>query len=278
MANTADGIAMPRDDLDDLLDYMPGNNDVFGEIDTSMDIPDLPPRRIATNDTNPIANLGIEEEVKVRKKRQPAPKLDEERLLSQAGIPKLRRITKERLKLKGKGHEFSDVSRLINLYQLWLDDLYPKAKFADGLAIIEKLGHTKRLQVMRREWIDEGKTRDPSQHQEDKEIANIMRPEDDITTKDDLVNPSNDAALPRVSSVPDATNSVRTKPASNSLFFSDEEGEDVNPDDDLDAILAEEGQQNRGSLAQVPVKEYSRDNGHDFEDDEDAMAAMDDIW
>ncbi len=39
-------------------------------------------------------------------------------------------------------------------YQLWLDDLFPKARFADGLEIIEKLGHSRRLQVMRREWID----------------------------------------------------------------------------------------------------------------------------
>jgi replication fork protection complex subunit Csm3/Swi3 len=46
---------------------------------------------------------------------------------------------------------------MLNMYQLWLDDLYPRAKFADGLAIIEKLGHTKRIQAMRKQWIDEGK-------------------------------------------------------------------------------------------------------------------------
>ena len=98
--------------------------------------------------------------------------------MSQNGIPKLRRITKDRLKFKGKGHEvdnyrpfffwlsaadssgakFSDVARILNLYQLWLDDLYPKAKFADGLAMIEKLGHSKRIQTMRKEWINEAKT------------------------------------------------------------------------------------------------------------------------
>ena len=53
--------------------------------------------------------------------------------------------------------QFTDVERLLNLYQLWLDDLYPKAKFADGLAMIEKLGHSKRIQVMRKEWISEAK-------------------------------------------------------------------------------------------------------------------------
>lgn len=59
--------------------------------------------------------------------------------------------------MKGKGHEFSDIARLLNFYQLWLDGLYPRAKFADGLQLIEKVGHTKRMQVMRKEWIDEGK-------------------------------------------------------------------------------------------------------------------------
>ncbi len=53
--------------------------------------------------------------------------------------------------------QFSDAARLLNFYQLWLDDLFPRAKFADGLAIIEKLGHSKRIQTMRREWIDEEK-------------------------------------------------------------------------------------------------------------------------
>ena len=51
------------------------------------------------------------------------------------------------------------MARLLNVYQLWLDDLYPRAKFADALAIIEKLGHTKRMQTMRREWINERKSR-----------------------------------------------------------------------------------------------------------------------
>lgn len=39
-----------------------------------------------------------------------------------------------------------------------MDDLYPKAKFKDGLTMVEKLGHTKRMQVSRRAWIDEPKS------------------------------------------------------------------------------------------------------------------------
>lgn len=93
-------------------------------------------------------------EVKVRKQRKPVVKLDEGRLLSDAGVNKLRKIAKTRLKFKGKGHEFTDITRLLNMYQLWLDDLYPKAKFNDSLLMVEKLGHSKRLQIMRKAWID----------------------------------------------------------------------------------------------------------------------------
>lgn len=49
--------------------------------------------------------LGIDEEIDVTKKaRVPRVKLDETKLLSDKGIPKLRK-TAPKLKLKGKGHE-----------------------------------------------------------------------------------------------------------------------------------------------------------------------------
>jgi hypothetical protein len=49
--------------------------------------------------------LGIDEEIDLKKKpRVPRVKLDEGRLLSEKGIPKLRKMA-PRLKLKGKGHE-----------------------------------------------------------------------------------------------------------------------------------------------------------------------------
>lgn len=52
--------------------------------------------------------LGIDEEIVVTKKRIPIPKLDEQRLSSEAGIPRLQRISKDRLRFKGKGHEVSN--------------------------------------------------------------------------------------------------------------------------------------------------------------------------
>ncbi|OJD24425.1 hypothetical protein ACJ73_04211 [Blastomyces percursus] len=147
--------------FDDLSDY-----DV--ELDEILEQTDLNQHNDSSNPTSKRdeeradsigASLGLDEEIKVAPKRRPVAKLDETRLLSPAGIPKLRKNAKTKLKFRGKGHEYSDAMRLLNFYQLWLDDLYPRAKFADGLAMIEKLGHSKRIQIMRKEWIDEGKPR-----------------------------------------------------------------------------------------------------------------------
>ncbi|OQE80768.1 hypothetical protein PENNAL_c0044G10586 [Penicillium nalgiovense] len=147
-------------DLNDLFDYDIG----LDEIIPDNNVPNTTSTK-ASGTGDSALGLGLDEEVKVAKKRQPVAKLDEGRadkqasLLSQPGIPKLRHNARQKLKFKGKGHEFKDAARLLNFYQLWLDDLFPRAKFADGLTMIEKLGHSKRIQAMRREWIDEEKPR-----------------------------------------------------------------------------------------------------------------------
>ncbi|KAH0541489.1 hypothetical protein FGG08_004030 [Glutinoglossum americanum] len=145
------------EEFDDLFDYDPGIDDIFREVDTNMNAPTTAGKGSKSTGRKGAANmagLGIDEEIQITRKKRVNVKLDQNRLLSQAGIPKLRRIAKERLRFKGKGHEYSDAARILSLYQLWLDDLYPKAKFADALTIVEKLGHSKRMQVMRKGWIE----------------------------------------------------------------------------------------------------------------------------
>jgi replication fork protection complex subunit Csm3/Swi3 len=58
---------------------------------------------------NADVGLGIDEEIVVTKKRIPNPKLDDVRLRSERGIPRLRTISKERLRFKGKGHEVHSI-------------------------------------------------------------------------------------------------------------------------------------------------------------------------
>lgn len=99
--------APARDDLDDL--FGADNEDPFRS--------PSPPRSKApvnkesagfsnSRNNRSAAGLGIDEEVEIAKKpRVPRVKLDEARLLSDAGIKKLRKTAKDKLKFKGKGHE-----------------------------------------------------------------------------------------------------------------------------------------------------------------------------
>jgi len=177
--------------------------------------------------------------------------------------------------------QFSDVERLLTTYQLWLDDLYPRAKFADGLAIIEKVGHAKRIQIMRKQWIDEGKPRlstvDASEEHLDAGTRSVPleggsseehRPSADSHSQVDFSESHTDLggclsrSRPHVAHVMNAS------------------GE---PDDDeLDALLAEGGRSdpNVRSLfgTGLPTVPKSKPPEDDYADDMEAMADMEDTW
>ena len=65
------------DDMDDLFDYDVG--DVFRDVDTNMDMPTSEKTIARTEGKENGAGLGIDEEIKITKKRAPVPKLDENR-------------------------------------------------------------------------------------------------------------------------------------------------------------------------------------------------------
>lgn len=254
----------PVDDLDDsLFDYDVG--DVFRDVDTNMDVP-----AARADEKENGAGLGIDEEIKVTKKRAPVPKLDENRLLSPAGIPKLRRIAKERLKFKGKGHEYSDMARLLNMYQLWLDELYPRAKFADGLAIIEKLGHTKRMQTMRRQWINEGKPQDSldSLGEGTEELAGEQRSskagQQQYWEAKSRERPRTPVAV--VGDDNDIHAATPTFPRDDGKTERDGDTENLFLDDSTKTVLI------LGQESRSPTREEN------FADDEDALLAHNDVW
>ncbi|OAG41632.1 hypothetical protein AYO21_04096 [Fonsecaea monophora] len=257
----------------DNSDYEDGFNDRpprRGRDDEPMSSPNSKRKAIDPLD----ATLGLDEEVKITKKRKPISKLDEARLLSAPGIPKLRTDARsgkfsKKLRLKGKGHEFSDVARLLNYYQLWLDNLYPRAKFADGLQLIEKAGHSRRMQVMRKEWIDEGK---PGyiRERESKKAAEKEMEADKET--DNLF------AADQLSAGQEASNAgIGTE--DDSLFVPDVRNKDNDGDDDgalpdddeLDALLAE--QETRGTARPLSVSKPIDDNDSEGDDDLDALLA-----
>ncbi|MCJ1477211.1 chromosome segregation in meiosis- protein [Lambiella insularis] len=274
---TTNAQATGVDDLDDLFNYDVDPDHASYNPQRS---PDAPAPGQSPSRAKP-ADLGIDEEIQVAKKRKPIAKLDENRLLSQAGIPKLRRIAKERLKFKGKGHEYSDVARLLNLYQFWLDDLYPRAKFADGLTMIEKLGHSKRLQTMRREWIREGR---PVERNDEDAVqpAEPARETVDVEpgSSGTLLGNRNAAegAGDSGSSGEDSTimESVKGKIGNeDSLFVSADEADEQPEEDELDALLAEDAFGGAPTAAPLVPAPGRRD---EFEDEMEAMAEMEGMW
>ena len=183
--------------------------------------------------------------------------------------------------------KYSDVARLLSMYQLWLDDLYPRAKFADGLAIIEKLGHSKRIQTMRKEWINESKPKEPSW-------------EDDIRTS------NNNPDTSRQENTENTTQNITEQPASTNddmqttngtahsrteassrdedmLFLADDESEDnittAPPEDELDALLAEDeatssAQTHGSSTGKDKSDRLRQELDDDFAAEEEVMADM----
>jgi replication fork protection complex subunit Csm3/Swi3 len=196
------------------------------------------------------SGLGIDEEVEVKKRAYvPRVKLDESRLLSKAGIPTLKQRAKH-IRLKGKGHEWSDASRLLSLYQLWLDDLFPKAKFLDALAMVEKAGHKTGVVKARMEWIDEGKPktasmfdvddedtlREPPTAREPSRIAPVfekVKPAGGAVGEDRLRTPDipDDVDLFGDGDVYNATSRAKTTAGGS--------GGGEPDDDDIDALMAE---------------------------------------
>ncbi|EDU51446.1 replication fork protection component Swi3 [Pyrenophora tritici-repentis] len=250
------------DDLDDILGDVTYPNNVVQSTEEQTQPPSWNSNK---NDT--AGGLGVDEEIVITKKRQPAPKLDDQRLLSDPGIPRLRKISKERLRFKGKGHEYGDIARMLNMYQLWLDDLYPRAKFADALAIIEKVGHTKRMQMMRKDWIDEGKPRSATRKDEDE--AAEKTPVLESAEHMDGVEQEGQGGPRPLSEHREPTN----LPTGGSA--APVESGDPN-EDELDALLAESD--SKPTVPQTLPTRPAPSQDDPFADEMEAMADMDDMW
>ncbi|KAG5995110.1 hypothetical protein E4U54_002930 [Claviceps lovelessii] len=228
--------------------------------------------------------LGIDEEVSVqRRARVPRVKLDDERLLGPSGLPKLRQRARD-LKIKGKGHEFSDTARLLSFYQMWLDDLFPKAKFLDALAMVEKAGHKKRVVVARNEILNEGKPkpRDPEEDAHPDLGRDLDAPalrtgggDGRAPSTGDRPDGDRPATPARDSGVPDEEDLYDATPRNRTTRPPQPQADDIPGDeDDLDALIAEA---ESGDLAAPAVTTQSAAQARPIdmaeEDDLDALIA-----
>ena len=159
----------------------------------------------------------------------------------------------------------------MNLYQLWLDDLYPRAKFADGLAIIEKLGHTKRMQTMRREWINESKPLETFDSLE----ASAEKPVGEQTSSKAVngFSPVKLAESPRrsVAEVEDDDHLYAATPKSardNREFIDNTENLLIEDSTRIPPMSMQKGD--------CPTREEIVEQ--DEEDDQDALLALNDVW
>lgn len=186
--------------------------------------------------------------------------------------------------------QYSDAARMLQLYQLWLDDLFPKAKFLDALAMVEKEGHKRRLQSERMGWINEGKpkdtileedifglpidpVRDGREDAAPKKLAPIFENGFAERLKTPEVDDPMDDATPLV---------ARTMPVpaasvpSTSLFGPAKATAEDEPEDDLDALLAEANMEGSGSAGTTSEVTVAREP--DFDDEMEAMQGMDEPW
>ncbi|GMK57949.1 hypothetical protein CspeluHIS016_0407830 [Cutaneotrichosporon spelunceum] len=85
---------------------------------------------------DPLALGGSTEEP--QKRPRVRAKVDADRLLSSRGFPALMNAAR-RYKAKGKGHETSDLRRLMDTYRIWAHGMFPRGEFAFTIERTEKV-------------------------------------------------------------------------------------------------------------------------------------------
>lgn len=180
--------------------------------------------------------------------------------------------------------KFSDVQKLLTMYQLWLDELYPRAKFTDGLAMIEKLGHSRQLQFMRRTWIDEGKPK-PSDEPEDEgqDHPSMLREKSTLAVATTEQSSELGEAPHAAKNAPDDSGQTATRSTNGLPEVNDEFPEE----DELDALLAETSRERLsatrslfggGGLAPASKHGAARNEEDMFADEMEAMQEMNELW
>ena len=164
--------------------------------------------------------------------------------------------------------QFSDTARLLSFYQLWLDDLFPKARFLDALSMVEKTGHKTSVLNRRRDWIAEEKRRAMGTNTESDQHLEA----DTYTTTHDAPDMAEGRTPPLVDLEGDGDDiynaSPRTEPQPPDQVDSGQPG-----DDDLEALMmeADNDLQREKNTTREPEPEP-------FADEEAVMAEMGDLW
>ncbi|KAG5645243.1 hypothetical protein DXG03_006660 [Asterophora parasitica] len=203
-----------------------------------------PPREIGDGEARSTSKAPGGEKTKDGKKERRKPvRLDEGRLLGPTGFPKLIKDTKD-FKIKGKGYEVTDMNRLLQVYGYWTHEMYPKTTFRDTVERVEKLCHSKRMNVALSVWRDEAKG-----------LINGRKPEED----DDLTENMEETEIRD----PETGSSRGSSPVSGGAAYASSSscppsrppssGAELDDDFDIDAVIrAEEERQAREAAGSSP--------------------------
>ncbi|KAK7467185.1 chromosome segregation in meiosis-related protein [Stygiomarasmius scandens] len=136
-----------------------------------------PPRDLGGESTTttkrPTDGVGKGSKDAEPKERKKPMRLDEARLVGPTGFPQLIENTKN-FRIKGKGHEASDLNRLMQIYQYWTRSMYPKSQFRDTVERVEKLCHSKRMHNKLSMWRDEAHGIKPQPESEDEDNNEVI--------------------------------------------------------------------------------------------------------
>ena len=168
----------------------------------------------------------------------------------------------------------------------------------------EKLGHTKRIQTMRREWINERKQREqhnshdvvkepdleralgiPSTQELSGTMTSAQTTEKRISSKPrhQETDSANSDSLHNHDRISRSPNEHFGTPPNDTLFLPDDEDSPDHSEDDLDAFLAETdlNAAKPSSVSHFGVHQRQSENSdrrQSFDDEMEAMAEMDDVW
>ncbi|GLB34906.1 putative swi3-domain-containing protein [Lyophyllum shimeji] len=214
-------------------------------------------------------STGGEKGKDAKKERRKPVRLDEGRLLGPTGFPKLIKDTKN-FKPKGKGHEATDLNRLLQVYAYWTHEMYPKTTFRDTVERVEKLCHSKRMHVALSVWRDEAHG-----------LVNGHRPDDD----EEIIDLTEIPEIQRGPSAAEVSSPRASSPVSDGAAYASSSsrppsrppssGTDMDDDDDfdIDAVIRDEeervARERAASQASATPANGRRDLIH--EDDDMAM-------
>ncbi|KAI0721057.1 replication fork protection component Swi3-domain-containing protein [Cerioporus squamosus] len=189
-----------------------------------------PPRDLGDDEDGKKAKGGKKAKDGLAKRKRK--NLDEGTLVGPDGFPALVKQAKH-FKPKGKGHELSDLNRLLNVYHFWSHKMYPNTQFIDTVQRVEKLCHSKRMAVALGVWRDEAKG-----------LINGHQIDGDGEDADHSDSDADNDDVPRPTDVPVATDDERSSPAPSrgpSLPPSSaSEAGGLDDDFDIDAMIREE--------------------------------------